>query len=383
MISIRIPIPPALALAAALLISAAGSAGAATTNPPAQTKPPQDPFGDLLSRQSELAKEAEGEGDILRAIAHLQFVTQANPADAAAKAKLAALRKETADTAAKYFKEGFAQYEKGNIGPSFKALLKGLAYDPSNQDAVQLIKQKLIGQSLIDYKVEQGDTLASIVEKSKKEGYDDPNLAMVIAQYNNLKDGQPLKPGQVVRVPVLVGVLPKGGPVLAAARRGGRPQPAEPAEEPSEYDDAASNAQAAQAQELLKANKFDEAVKLAGKVLEDDPLNKEAKEVRNAANMGLGQQLLDAKKFEAALSVFGRVDAGYPQQKEQVTAARSQIKDSAEVSYQEGVRYFLNDDLDNAIKSFEATLRVNPNHEQAKRDMAQARDTREKIKNLK
>jgi tetratricopeptide (TPR) repeat protein len=383
MTSTRSTIRPALALAAALLILAAGIAGAATANPPATAKPPQDPFGDLFSRQRELAKASEDEADPLRAIAHWQYVLEANPNDATAKAKLPVLRKLAADKAAQYFKEGFAQYEKGNIGPAFKALLKGLAYDPSNQDAVQLIKQKLIGQSLMDYKVEPGDTLASIAEKSKKEGYDDPKLALVIARYNDLNDGQALKPGQVLHVPVLVGVLPKAAPAVASARRGGRAQPAEPAEEPNDYDDAASNAQAGQAKDLLKANKFDEAAKLAGKVLDEDPLNKDAKEVRNAANMGLGQQLLDAKKFEAALNVFGRVDATYPQQKEAVTAARSQIQDSAELSYQEGVRYFLNDDLDNAVKSFEATLKINPNHPQASKDLAVARDTRDKLKRLK
>ena len=372
--------PRTLALAAALLIHAAGIAGAAATNPPATAKPPQDPFGDLFSRQRELAKATEEEADPLRAIAHWQYVLEANPNDATAKAKVAALRKQAADTAAQYFKDGFAQYDKGNIGPAFKALLKGLAYDPSNQNAVQLIKQKLIGQSQIDYKVEAGDTLAAIVEKSKNEGYDDPNLAQVIARYNDLKDGQALKPGQVLQIPVMVGVMYKAGPAVASARRGGR---AEPAEEPNEYDDAASNAQAVQARDLLKANKFDEAAKLAGKVLDEDPLNKDAKDVRNAANMGLGRQLLDAKKFEAALNVFGRVDASYPQQKESVATARSQIQDSAELSYQEGVKYYLNDDLDNAIKSFEAALKINPNHPQASKDLAVARDTRDKLRKLK
>jgi tetratricopeptide (TPR) repeat protein len=354
---------------------------AAVTQPAASAQTSKDPFGDLVSRQRQLAREAEGAEKLLDAIAHWEFVLSAAPNDETAKERIATLRKTTQEKAAQYFKEGFAQYEKQNIGPAFKALLKGLSYDPTNKEALRLVKLELNAKSIIEYKVEAGDTLASVAEKNKREGYEDPALAAVIARYNGLPEGAKLSAGQVLQVPVLVGVLPRAAPAAVAGRRGTRAP--EPAEEVSELDDTKTNAQAAQARELLKQNKFDDAAKLAGRVLEEDPLNKEAREVRNAANMGLGQQLLEAKNFTAALTVFGRVDPGYPRQQESIAAARSQIRDQAEVSYQEGVKYFLQDDLDNAIKSFEAALRFNPAHSQAKKDLEVARETREKLRSLK
>jgi tetratricopeptide (TPR) repeat protein len=368
-------------LAALLLAGAPHLLDAATTKPSASAQPSKDPFGDLVNRQRDLAKEAEAEEDPLRAIAHWEYVAAVMPNDAAAKAKIPALKKLAQDRAAQYFKDGFAQYEKQNIGPAFKALLKGLSYDPGNKEALRLVKLELNAKSIIDYKVEAGDTLASVAEKNKREGYDDPSLALVIARYNGLREGARLSAGQVLQVPVLVGVLPRAAAPAVAARRGTRPP--EPAEEVSELDETKTNAQAEQAQQLLKQNKFDDAAKLAGRVLEEDPLNKGAREVRNAANMGLGQQLLDAKKFQAALTVFGRVDASYPRQQESVASARSQIQDNVELTYQEGVRLFLIDDLEGAIKAFEATLKANPNHPQAGKDLEVARDTRDKLKNLK
>src|SRR5262249_46729903 len=161
-----------------------------------------------------------------------------NPNDAAAKAKIPALRKAAQDKANAFFKEGFAQYEKQNIGPAFKALLKGLSYDPTNKEAIRLVKQELNAKSILDYKVEKGDTLASIADKNKREGYDDPNLAAVIAQYNGLKPGAALSAGQVIQVPVLVGVLPRAAaPAVAGRGRAARP---EPVEEVSELDDSKS-----------------------------------------------------------------------------------------------------------------------------------------------
>ncbi|HEX7926613.1 MAG TPA: LysM peptidoglycan-binding domain-containing protein, partial [bacterium] len=249
---LRTPALPALVLAAALVASSFGTAlGATTTAPAAAAQPSKEPFGDLTARQRQLAKDAESEDDPLRAAGHWEYVLAVSPNDATAKAKIPALRKAAQDKANAYFKEGFAQYEKQNIGPAFKALLKGLAYDPTNKEAIRLVKVELNAKSILDYKVEKGDTLASVADKNKKEGYDDPNLAAVIAQYNGLKPNATLSAGQVLHVPVLVGVLPRAAPPVVAGRRGAAPRPAEPQEEVSELDDAKSAAQAQQARDLL------------------------------------------------------------------------------------------------------------------------------------
>lgn len=327
-------------------------------------------FAALVPRETELAQQEEKAGNIRTAAYHWDMVANLTSGDVSAKsqAKAAALRQEAKTRADQLFKEGMAAYEKNQIAPAFRALLHSLAYDPTNQVALRKIKDELIGTSVIPYTVEPGDTLATIAQKNK---FEDPSLAWVIGMYNDLGDKPQLKPGQTLRVPVMIGVLWKPGQV---AKRGGTPGD----QEDLEYD--SSRDTIAQARELLKSSKFEEASKLAAMVLSEDPVNKDAKDVSNASNYAIGKRLQDEKKYEAALTAYARVDAGYRDTRQVVTAVRTQ---GAEDHYSNGVKYFVNDDLDNAIKEFEATLALNPNHPQAGKDLQQARDTREKLRKLK
>ncbi len=68
---------------------------------------------------------------------------------------------------------------------------------------------------------------------------------------------------------------------------------------------------------------------------------------------------------------------------EVVRRALLQKQDTAEAYYAEGVKYFVNDDLDKAIRSFEATLALNPDHPQAKKDLRMAIDVRDKLRKPK
>ncbi len=369
-------------LAAAALAAALGAGipqGVALGQPakpaPAASPAPQDPFAALLPQETELAKSEEQAGNIRSAAYHWDMVANlaTGNAKSQAQAKAAALRKDAKSRADALFKDGMAAYEKNQIAPAFKNLLRGLAYDPTNQVALRKIKDELIGTSVVPYTVAKDDTLAAIAQKNK---YEDPALAWVIGVYNDLGENPKFKPGQAIKVPVMIGVLPRAG---AVARRGGAG--GSPAEEEGEIDSGRDTLN--QARELIKSNKFDEASKLAAKVLADDPVNKDAKEVANSSNYGLGKQLQEQKKYEAALTAFSRVDPTYRDTKQMMTAVRGQVLEGAEEHYSAGVNYFTHDDLDNAIKEFETTLMLNPNHPQAAKDLKEARDTRDKLRNIK
>jgi len=327
-------------------------------------------FAALVPRETELAEQEEQAGNLRAAAYHWEMVANLASGEAKAKSltKAAALNQQAKSRADQLCKEGMAAYEKNQIAPAFRALLRCLAYDPTNQVALRKIKDELIGTSVIPYTVVPGDTLAGIAQKNK---FEDPALAWVIGVYNDLGEKAQLTPGQTLRVPLMIGVLWKGG---TAARKGGAPAD----QEDAEYDSGSETI--AQARELLKSSKFEEASKLAARVLADDPVNKDAKEVSNASNYAIGKRLQDEKKYEAALTAYARVESSYRDTRQVVAAVRSQ---GAEDHYSTGVKYFVNDDLDNAVKEFEATLALNPNHPQAAKDLQQARETREKLRKLK
>ncbi len=356
-------------LVAAALIAWGGLAYPRAAAAQAAKAPAPNPFTALVPRETELAKQEEEAGNLRSAAYHWDMVADLSSGDAKTRsqAKAAALRKDAQSRADQLFKEGMAAYEKNQVGPAFRALLRSLVYDPSNQVALRKLKDELIGTSVIPYTVVQGDTFASIAEKNK---FEDPSLAWVIGMYNDIGE-KALKPGQTIRVPLMIGVLWRPG---ATAKRGGAPAE----QDDVEYDSGRETI--AQARDLLKSSKFEEASKLAAKVLADDPVNKDAKDVSNASNYAIGKRLQQEKKYEAALTAYAHVELGYLDTRQVVTAMRSQ---GAEDHYSNGVKYFVNDDLDNAIKEFEATLALNPNHPQAAKDLQQARDTRDKLRKLK
>jgi hypothetical protein len=58
------------------------------------------------------------------------------------------------------------------------------------------------------------------------------------------------------------------------------------------------------------------------------------------------------------------------------------MKKQAEIHYLQGVRYFLNEDLQNAINEWETTLTLDPGHIKAKNDIKNARSLLEKLKKV-
>lgn len=56
------------------------------------------------------------------------------------------------------------------------------------------------------------------------------------------------------------------------------------------------------------------------------------------------------------------------------------LQEQADIHYAKGIKYFLSEELEKAIEQWEETLRINPNHPNAKRDLQRARSL---LKNLK
>lgn len=59
-----------------------------------------------------------------------------------------------------------------------------------------------------------------------------------------------------------------------------------------------------------------------------------------------------------------------------------QWQEQAEVHYAKGVRHFLAEELDNAIQEWEETLRLNPDHSKAKKDLQRTRRLLENLRKL-
>src|SRR5579863_24942 len=127
---------PALATAVAMTLAAsAGWAADAPTKPAAASAKPAvvaaspDPFAALMQSEIQLGKSEEENGNLRAAAYHYDMVSDLSTGAAKSdySKKASALRAQAKITAEQAFKEGMAAYDKGQIGPAFRSLLRALA----------------------------------------------------------------------------------------------------------------------------------------------------------------------------------------------------------------------------------------------------------------
>jgi len=137
------------------------------------------------------------------------------------------------------------------------------------------------------------------------------------------------------------------------------------------------------AENLLKEMKYDESVSLSGKILGYDPSNTAARNLVSTALCQKGKVLFKRQKYNKALHVLDKADPVNTCIKKMRLAVHKAIKQQAETHYIKGVKYFLNEDLQSAIKEWEKTLKLDPKHDKAKKNIKNARSLLEKLNNVK
>ena len=122
---------------------------------------------------------------------------------------------------------------------------------------------------------------------------------------------------------------------------------------------------------------------LAKKILGYDKSNAAAKKLISTSFCQQGRDLLNQKKYDEALRVLDKADpAEYCVEKTRI-AVKNAIKQEAEAHYIQGVKHFLNEKLQLAIEEWEKTLKLNPKHDKAKKNIKNARSLLEKLNKVK
>jgi cytochrome c-type biogenesis protein CcmH/NrfG len=80
---------------------------------------------------------------------------------------------------------------------------------------------------------------------------------------------------------------------------------------------------------------------------------------------------------------LNRADPSYICVKKTRIALKDSIKQQAEAHYILGVKHFLNEELQLAIEEWEKTLKLNPKHDKAQKNIKNARSLLEKLKKVK
>ena len=156
-----------------------------------------------------------------------------------------------------------------------------------------------------------------------------------------------------------------------------------------EYDDVNGLIQEAiqhellKAESLLKEKKYEESINLAKKILGYDTSNKAANKLISTSLCQQGRDLLIQKKYDEALRVLDKADPAEVCVEKTKIAVKNTIKQQAEAHYIQGVKHFLNEELQPAIEEWEKTLKLNPKHDKAKKNIKNAKSLLEKLKKVK
>jgi len=391
-----------------------------------------EPF--LSSFYQRKSLEYEKNNKLQMALYYMQIAGSLNPDDKKIAKRIAVLKSTIDYKSRQHFKKGVVYFKKNKLKYARKQFLITLRYNPDHKGALDYLKNRLTPKEYIIYKAKKGDTLKSISRKF----YNDYKKDILIAYFNNLKTNKKPAPGTTLKLPMLKSdfahlailirnelikarnlldekqcekVLSIAGEVLEYDHMNKKATDLKNAayyqmgmqlSREEKYHEAINtfkkvdpkykdvkkaireviNKDLMKANNLLREKRYEEVLALAEKALDYDKSNKAAKELINTTYCQKGRGLIIRKNYVEALKVLNKADPGHDCIEKAISDAKGVMKKEAEAHYLQGVKYFLNQELNSAIKEWEKTLVLNHDHKKAKENIINARRLLEKYKKV-
>lgn len=341
---------------------------ASTPTKPSEPVPPsvpsvkKTPTSQWLESNQRKAMDYEQQGELKKAFHRWQIVASLSPEDGEIAKRVTDIQSQIRRSAQEHYEKGVSYYQKYLIREARKEFLLTLYYSPDHKEALNYLKNKLSGEEYQSYEVKKGDTLKGIAHKS----YNDPQKDFFIAYFNDLGKDHRLVPNMILKIPVLEEpTWPK--PPLDKKEL--------PIDEKGMTIDTKEMLNRAKV--AYRAKDYHEVASLSQKILEYDPADHEAKELRNDSYYQIGKSLIIRKRYEEAWTMLNQVEPGYKDVRGTLHALKKQL---AEVHYIKGIKYFTEEEIEKAIEEWNETLLLDPHHPKAKKDIENAKNLLKKLK---
>ena len=227
--------------------------------------------------------------------------------------------------------------------------------------------------------VRAGETLGSLAERY----YGDRSRSEVIWETNHLPPGRPLAVGSTLKIPEIPGlpfVAPGAKPATPAATVATltpaapapalKPPPAAAppvSEEPPEVDPMLADIR-----DAIDRKDYAAALADIDRYVAVNPGDRELVELRKLTLYRHGYALLEQKSYDEGyktLRQLARLQPDYLDITSLVQQARRQVIDH---HYQEGIRHFREERLEDAVAEWRRVLDMEPQHRNARRNIEQA-----------
>ena len=370
-------------LAAAALSLALGGCAALTSSTPSEPGAGPAPLArdPLAARHRQQAEALERDGQLRRAAEEWKIALAIAPGDARARESLRALQARIDQAVAERLDEGRKALARGVHVEARRKFLAALALDPSNRAAFDALQSDTREVEFITHTVRAGDTLTALAQRY----YGDRSRGEVIWETNQLPPNPRLAAGTTLKIPEIPGVpfvhpeARRPAPAVAAIptpdvpRPGPTPGAAAPGAPPTKEEFTPEvNPLLAEAREALERSDYPDAIATVDKFLSGKPGDREGLTIKKQALYGQAKSQMDARHYPESirsLNQLARLQPDYEDAPALLRQARTRI---IEQHYTQGVRFYREEKLKEAIAEWRVVLEMDPSNANARRNIDQA-----------
>lgn len=286
-----------------------------------------------------------------KALYYWEIAGKLDPEDRKIPIRADGLRAFLENESERHYIRGMKACQDNLINKAKIEFLTALRYNPQNQKVLRNLKNMTTQCEFSGYTVQEGDTFRQIADRV----YQDPDLDFLVAYLlgMSLKDNP--VPGEILNLPTIAHEL---------------------AEAPKER---ISIVRKKEIQKSKLSKKNDKSAPIHRRRPRDEEAGMKPS---NDALYQKGIILYEQKKYLDSLTVFTRIDPSYKDVHELISMINAELVKEAEEHYHKGVRLFIHEKIAEAIKEWEKTLALNPEHDKATKNIQDAKALLEKLEEV-
>jgi tetratricopeptide (TPR) repeat protein len=374
---------PRLSLAAVLLALTLGGCATLTGTSPGEPGAAAAPIArdPLAARHRQQAEALTRDGQLRRAAEEWKIVLTITPGDAQAREALRALQARIGQAVAERLDEGRKALARGVHVEARRQFLAALALDPGNRAAFDALQNTTREVEFINHTVRAGDTLTALAQRY----YGDRSRAEVIWETNHLPANPRLAAGTTLKIPEIPGVpfvhpeARRPPPVVAAVPTPDVPRPA-PSPGPAGSSGGASKEESppevnpllAEAREAYERKDFPDALVTVDRFLTSKPGDREGVALKKQALYGQAKDQIEARQYQESIQSLTQLTRLQPDYEDTPALLRQARTRLIEQHYTQGVRYYREEKLREAIAEWRVVLEMDPANTNARRNIDQA-----------
>ncbi len=303
----------------------------------------------VITALADKAAVHEAADEIQLAMLCWRGILEFEPDHTEARANLRRLEDTAAERARSSYLAGKAALAQTRPKDARRALLLTLRLDPQFEDARQGLYQFMNPPVYKWYRLQPGESLADLSMKF----FGTADGADLIAFINDLPVNAEILVPRMLRIPALAARPP--------------------------YQTQKTDHDLARARSLSKAGRHAKVLVLTERLRRANPKLREAVQLENESRFALGQRFYQQQQNLQASEMLDGIKGAHPGLESLRAKLEVAMKRQAEVYYRDGVKYFLNDELQRAVETWRLTLALDPDHQEAAASIREAETLLQKL----